>query len=102
MHTALTNATFFTGSEMISDRALLISGGRITGFADPSSLPPDLTTIDCKGFLVAPGHTDLQIAGGGGYLFSANPSPEALKAITAGYPQQRYDRFPPGSSDKHR
>jgi len=82
MHTALTNATFFTGSEMISDRALLISGGRITGFSDPSLLPPDATAIDCRGFLVAPGHIDLQIAGGGGYLFSANTSPEALEAIT--------------------
>jgi len=83
MHTALTNATFFTGSEIISDRALLISGGRIKGFADPSALPPDVMTIDCKGFLVAPGHIDLQIAGGGGYLFSANTSPEALEAISA-------------------
>lgn len=83
MHTALINATFFTGSEMISDRALLISGGRITGFSDPSSLPPGVTTIDCRSFLVTPGHIDLQIAGGGGFLFSANTSPEALEAITA-------------------
>jgi N-acetylglucosamine-6-phosphate deacetylase len=82
MHIALTNATFFTGSEMISDRALLISDGRITGLYDFSSLPPDVMTIDCRGFLVAPGHIDLQIAGGGGFLFSANTSPEALEAIT--------------------
>jgi N-acetylglucosamine-6-phosphate deacetylase len=83
MHIALINATFFTGSEMISDKALLISGGRFTGFSDFSSLPPDVKTIDCRGFMVAPGHIDLQIAGGGGYLFSSNTSPEALEAITA-------------------
>jgi N-acetylglucosamine-6-phosphate deacetylase len=82
MQTALINATFLTGSEMISDMALIISGDRITGFAEPSSLPADAMTIDCRGLLVAPGHVDLQIAGGGGFLFSANTSPEALKAIT--------------------
>jgi N-acetylglucosamine-6-phosphate deacetylase len=83
MQTALTNATFFTGSEMISDMALLTSGDRIKGFIEPSSLPADAKTIDCQGLLVAPGHVDLQIAGGGGFLFSANTSPEALEAITA-------------------
>jgi N-acetylglucosamine-6-phosphate deacetylase len=82
MHTALINATFFTGSEMISDKALLITDGRITGFSDLSSLPSGILTVDCMGLLVAPGHIDLQIAGGGGYLFSANTSPEALEAIT--------------------
>jgi N-acetylglucosamine-6-phosphate deacetylase len=83
MLTALINATFFTGGEMISDRALLISGDRITGFSDPSSIPPDVLTVDCKGLLVTPGLIDLQIAGGGGFLFSGNTSPEALQAITA-------------------
>ena len=88
--------------EMISDRALLVSGDRITGFSDFLSLPPDVKTIDCRGFLVAPGHIDLQIAGGGGFLFSANTSPEALEAITSAILSSGTTGFLLGSSDKHR
>jgi N-acetylglucosamine-6-phosphate deacetylase len=81
MQTALINATFFTGSEMITGKALLTGGNTITGFSDSDSLPEAIIHIDCKGLLVAPGLIDLQIAGGGGFLFSANPTQEALEAI---------------------
>ena len=101
MQTALINATFFTGSEMVRDKALLITGGRIMGFSDPSLLPPGVTTIDCKGLLVTPGLIDLQIAGGGGFLFSTDRQPEALEAIVR-QSSERYDRLSPGSSDKYR
>ena len=82
MQTALINATFFTGREMISNRALLINGDMITGFYDAASLPEGARLIDCRGLLVTSGLIDLQIAGGGGFLFSANPTPEALEVIT--------------------
>jgi N-acetylglucosamine-6-phosphate deacetylase len=39
----------------------------------------DVLRIDCGGGLVMAGFIDLQIAGGGGYLFSSNPNPEALQ-----------------------
>ncbi len=82
MQTALINATFFTGREMISNRALLINGDIIAGFSDTASLPEGVRLIDCRGLLVTSGLIDLQIAGGGGFLFSANPTPEALGVIT--------------------
>lgn len=82
MKTLLFNATFFTGRELISNMALLTDGGRITGFADPATVTGEIERIDCKGCLVTAGLIDLQIAGGGGFLFSSSPTPEALTAIT--------------------
>jgi N-acetylglucosamine-6-phosphate deacetylase len=82
MKKAFINADFFTGSEVIHDRALIVAGDRITGFADPASLPGDAEVIDCSGLLVTAGLIDLQIAGAGGFLFSSHPTPEALKTIT--------------------
>jgi N-acetylglucosamine-6-phosphate deacetylase len=82
MKTALTNAKIFTGTETITGKALLIKDRKIEGIADPGSIPLDYEIIDCNGNYLSAGLIDLQIAGGGGYLFSANPTPEALKAIT--------------------
>ncbi len=82
MKTLLFNATFFTGRELISNMALLTDGGRVTGFTDPASAAEEVERIDCRGYLVTAGMIDLQIAGGGGFLFSSNPTPEALVAIT--------------------
>ena len=82
MRTLFHNGHFFTGTELVNDRALLINGDRIEGFAGPGSEPADADRIDCGGSLVIAGLIDLQIAGGGGYLFSSNPNPEALAVIT--------------------
>jgi N-acetylglucosamine-6-phosphate deacetylase len=82
MRTALYNAVFFTGRELVKDLVLMTEDNRITGFEDPSAVAGDVTHIDCMGHLVTAGLVDLQIAGGGGRLFSANPTAEALVAIT--------------------
>jgi N-acetylglucosamine-6-phosphate deacetylase len=82
MKTAFINADFFTGTEIIRGSALIVTDDRITGFADPAALPVGVEVVDCNGLFVTAGLIDLQIAGGGGFLFSANPTPEALKAIT--------------------
>lgn len=79
---ALINAIVFTGSEFAEGKAVLISDSRIEGLIDNDSVPEAAGRIDCEGNFVAPGLIDLQIAGAGGYLFSARPTPEALEAIT--------------------
>jgi N-acetylglucosamine-6-phosphate deacetylase len=79
---ALTNATIFTGSEKITGKALLIRNDRIESIIDPATIPGDTEIFDCGGSFLSAGLIDLQIAGGGGYLFSANPSAEALNVIT--------------------
>lgn len=80
---AFINATIFTGTGYAGDRALIVTGGRITGFAETGELPGDAEFIDCKGMILTAGLVDLQIAGGGGFLFSATPEPEALMAIAS-------------------
>lgn len=82
MTTALVNATVFTGRETLVGKAVIIENGKISGLVSPGSVPSDAVLVDCSGKFLSPGLIDLQIAGGGGYLFSASPSKEALKAIS--------------------
>lgn len=76
------NAVFFTGTELVENKVLITAGDRIAGFADRDAMPDGVIRVDCGGQLVIPGLIDLQIAGGGGYLFSSNPTPEALDIIS--------------------
>lgn len=82
MRTAFFNAIFFTGTEVVKDRVLLIEDNIIAGFVDPASVPGGVQQIDCRGDLMTAGLIDLQIAGSGGCLFSGCPTAEALVAIT--------------------
>lgn len=81
MYTLFYNARFFTGIGLVEGKELLIRDDRIEGFADPGSVSADARRIDCGGNLVVSGLIDLQIAGGGGYLFSSHPTPGALDTI---------------------
>jgi N-acetylglucosamine-6-phosphate deacetylase len=81
MFTAFINGIILTGEETIEGSALLIEDKQIRSVTDPRSLPPGIRIIDCNGNFIAPGLIDLQIAGGGGYLFSETPTPAAMKAI---------------------
>jgi len=82
MYKAFTNATVLTGNETITGKAVIIDNNRIRAITDPGSVPSDARIIDCNNNFLAPGLIDLQIAGGGGYLFSEKPSADALKAIS--------------------
>jgi len=82
MLTALVNAIIHTGSEKLTGKAILIKNDTIEAILDPESIPLGTEVIDCGGNFLSAGLIDLQIAGGGGYLFSANPTAEALRAIT--------------------
>jgi len=82
MISALTNATVFTSTEAITGKAILIKNDRVEAILNPESIPEGTEVIDCGGNFISAGLIDLQIARGGGYLFSANPTAEALKAIT--------------------
>jgi N-acetylglucosamine-6-phosphate deacetylase len=81
MLTALTNATLFTGKEIISGKSLLLKDDRIESIIEREAIPKGTETIDCSNNFISAGLIDLQIAGGGGYLFSANPGPEALNGM---------------------
>jgi N-acetylglucosamine-6-phosphate deacetylase len=82
MSTALINAEIFTGTEKLTGKAILIDNSTIKAIIDPAFIPEKSEVIDCRGDYVSAGLIDLQIAGSGGYLLSANPSVEALTGMT--------------------
>ncbi|HVN57737.1 MAG TPA: N-acetylglucosamine-6-phosphate deacetylase [Bacteroidales bacterium] len=82
MLSALSNAIFFTGTEVLREKALLFEDDLITGFTDINAIPHVALITDCEGRYVSPGFIDLQIAGSGGFLFSSFPEPHALHEIT--------------------
>ena len=87
MLTALINAKIYTGEKSepgrsgITGKALLIEDKRIKGIVDKEMIPSGARIIDCKGAVIAPGFIDIQIYGGGGYLFSNAPSAKALHTM---------------------
>ena len=80
MKQVLTNATIYTGKEILSGSAILINDGVIVGFVYDTDIPDDYELRDLQGNNIAPAFIDLQIYGGNGHLFSANPSIEAIEA----------------------
>lgn len=56
--------------------AVLVDGGRIVavGAAGDVACPPDATRVPAAGYILAPGFIDLQINGGFGFDFTADPS----------------------------
>lgn len=80
---AFINSVLFTGKELLRERTLIVENDRIRSVTDDKDVPSGIEIIDCKGNYLAPGLLDLQIAGGGGYLFSSFPTKEALESITS-------------------
>lgn len=82
MKKVFTNCTIYTGKEIFTGIAMLVNEGKILGFVYDSDIPDDYEVHDLHGNSIAPAFIDLQIYGGNGQLFSANPS---IDAITATY-----------------
>jgi len=81
MHKILTNATIYTGDEILSGKSIKIKDNLIEDISDSVKVQSDCEIIDCSGLNISPGLIDLQIAGAGGYLFSSHPRAEALEII---------------------
>ncbi|MTH76978.1 N-acetylglucosamine-6-phosphate deacetylase [Paracoccus aestuariivivens] len=70
----------WTNGGMAEGLAIDVEAGRVTALRPLGQDIPDLTV----GFLM-PGCTDLQVNGGGGVLFNADPTPEGIAAIAAAH-----------------
>ncbi|MBS1736955.1 MAG: N-acetylglucosamine-6-phosphate deacetylase [Bacteroidetes bacterium] len=81
MVSVLKNAKFYFEGNWITGKNLLFENGIITEFSGEENLASDSILIDAEGSRIVPGFIDLQVYGGGGYLFSATPSNEALQSI---------------------
>ena len=84
MITAFTNATIYTGTEKIPGKALIVEDEKIKSISENELIPEGVTIIDCKDCIISPGLIDLQIYGGGGFLFSNAPTAPALKSMING------------------
>lgn len=78
---ALTHAQIHTGSQCLTDHALLIEDDRITGLRSLSELDPALPCHDLAGAHLTAGFIDLQINGCGGVLFNNTPTRATLQTM---------------------
>ena len=72
-----------TPFELIEDGALLVRDGRIERVGPRSELERETADqrVDAGGGLICPGFVDLQVNGGGGVMFTEEPSRDALERI---------------------
>ena len=91
---AIHHATILTPDVTVHDGTALIAGGRIQAVGGPElPIPPAAETRDAAGLLLAPGFIDLQVNGGFGLDFTADPA--TLWAVAAGLPRFGVTAFLP-------
>nr|WP_243237339.1 N-acetylglucosamine-6-phosphate deacetylase [Heliobacterium chlorum] len=78
---ALTNCTVYTGEEAHPGAAIIIRGKKIDTIVNASEIPPNIPSYDLMGLSAAPGFIDIQVNGGGGYLFNDDISLQAVRKI---------------------
>jgi len=82
MPVALVNGRVLANGGILDDRAVLLDGPRIVDVvpaADPRC--KSAARHDLDGQLLLPGFLDTQVNGGGGVLFNAEPTVDAIRAI---------------------
>ena len=88
-------ARLFDGERFLDDRALVVEGGEIRAVVDVAERPHGAHSIDLGGGVLAPGFIDWQINGGGGVLFNAEPTVEAIARIGAAHRRHGVTGFLP-------
>ena len=80
----LSGARIFDGERFLDDHVLVVEGKRIAAIV-PYSERPQGAVCDLAGGLLAPGYIDVQVNGGGGVLFNADPTPEGIARIATAH-----------------
>ena len=84
----------FCGDVLSADKVIRISKGRVSQVADRKKLPEDALVVDVEG-CVTPGFFDVQINGGGGVLFNAEPNEKAIEKIASAHRLSGTTKFLP-------
>ena len=86
--TAIVDTVVFDGSRCLKEHAVLVDGNHVVDVCPLSSLPTTVhRTIGLDGRLLAPGFLDVQVNGGGGELFTNDPTVDTLCKISAAHRQ---------------
>ena len=75
----------FDGTRLHAGHALVVAGGRVQALAGPGAIPDEARLVQLGGGVVAPGFVDLQVNGGGGVMFNADPSVATLRIIAGAH-----------------
>ncbi len=75
----LTNATVFTGSELLPNTTVLAKNGLITSVLPEAIIESD--ALDLQGDYLIPGLVDLQLYGGSWQFLNETPTPETVRHI---------------------
>jgi N-acetylglucosamine-6-phosphate deacetylase len=83
MPVALVNGRVLGDTGFLDDRAVLLDGGRIVDIVakDDDARCRRARRHDLGGHLLLPGFVDTQVNGGGGVLFNAEPTVDAIREI---------------------
>jgi N-acetylglucosamine-6-phosphate deacetylase len=89
MAVALVNGRVLGDTGILDDRAVLLDGNRIVDVvADDDARCRSAVRHDLDGHLLIPGFLDTQVNGGGGVLFNAEPTVDAIREI--GHAHRRF------------
>jgi N-acetylglucosamine-6-phosphate deacetylase len=78
-------ARLFDGVSLREDRALVVDDGLVRAVVGVAERPRGGAQRDLGGGVLAPGFVDWQVNGGGGVLFNATPTADAIDAIAAAH-----------------
>ncbi|EHD2239461.1 TPA: N-acetylglucosamine-6-phosphate deacetylase [Vibrio vulnificus] len=78
---ALTNCKIYTGSDVLSEHALIIENDLITSIVPAADLPSGIEVKDLAGANVSPGFIDLQLNGCGGVMLNDEITAETMKIM---------------------
>jgi N-acetylglucosamine-6-phosphate deacetylase len=82
MPVALVNGRILVETGIVDDQAVLVDGGRIVDVvANDDARCRRAIRHDLGGHLLLPGFVDTQVNGGGGMLFNAEPTVDAIREI---------------------
>ena len=88
-------ARLFDGERFRDDHALVVEGGSVCALVDFEDRPRGGDAIDLGGGVLAPGFIDWQINGGGGVLFNAEPTVDAIARIAHAHRREGVTGFLP-------
>ena len=80
MKIAYVNGRLFDGSQLLSNKVLLVCDGKIESIVNPDQIPETYHREDLKGAILSPAFIDLQIYGGNGKMFSQDTDEDSLAA----------------------